>query len=437
MPEPIIIGRDESDKKRFGKEGLIYLGKHYVKMGQSTSLSNQILVDVARSHVILICGKRGSGKSHSLGVFAEEITSLAPEISQNISVVLFDTMGIFWTMKYKNEKDEELLDKWGLDQKKLPVRVLVPFGYEKEYIEKTIPIDGTFALNVQDIAADEWVLTFGLNYIDPIAIIIERNITELENSGKSFDIEDIIRTIRGDKLGQKEDKEAAMSFFEAAETWGVFAKKKQKATSFSDLAYPGRTTIIDLSVYNSIGSFNVRALVIGLVSKKLFNQRMAARKHEEVLAVRKGMDYLNYKEKREMPLVWIMIDEVHEFMSQNQKSAATDALIQILREGRQPGLSLVMATQQPGQLHKDVLTQADIVLAHRVTAKPDVDALNQMMQTYLAKDIQVYLDNLPKLKGSAIILDDNSERIYPMRVRPRYTWHGGEAPTSIRIKKRL
>jgi intein/homing endonuclease len=62
MPEDIIIGRDESDKKRFGNEALIYLGKHYVKMGHVTSLSNRILMDIARSHVVLISGKRGSGK---------------------------------------------------------------------------------------------------------------------------------------------------------------------------------------------------------------------------------------------------------------------------------------------------------------------------------------------------------------------------------------
>jgi len=47
------------------------------------------------------------------------------------------------------------------------------------------------------------------------------------------------------------------------------------------------------------------------------------------------------------------------------------------------------------------------------------------------------MDDLPSLKGSAIILDDNSERIYPIRVRPRFTWHGGEAPTSIKAELKI
>ena len=62
MAYDVIIGRNEADKKNFGERGLIYIGKGYVRMGQYTSLSNRILMDVARSHVILVAGKRGSGK---------------------------------------------------------------------------------------------------------------------------------------------------------------------------------------------------------------------------------------------------------------------------------------------------------------------------------------------------------------------------------------
>ena len=54
MPFDVIIGRNESDKKAFGKRGLAYLGKSFVTMGNYTSLSNPIYMDVARSHVILV-----------------------------------------------------------------------------------------------------------------------------------------------------------------------------------------------------------------------------------------------------------------------------------------------------------------------------------------------------------------------------------------------
>lgn len=436
MPYDVVIGRTESDKELFGSKALVYLGKSYVKMGRTSSLSNRILMDVARSHVVLVAGKRGSGKSYSLGVLAEEISTLPEEVAKNIGVLIFDTMGIYWTMAHRNEKESELLRSWNLESRKIPVKVFVPFGYSKLWKEKGID-NSPFALKVSELTADDWIVTFGIDFLDDVAIAIQRNINDLHEKGDEFDIDDIISEIEKDHRTDKNIRNAAINLFEGAKTWGLFAEKGQQGTIVKELVEGGSTTVLDLSCYNSTGSFNIRALVIGLLSKKLFNERMAARKNEEIEAVQHGMDYLYYKEKREMPLVWLVIDEIHEFLPKEGKTSATDALIQLLREGRQPGISLALATQQPGMIHHDVLTQSDIVISHRVTAKPDIEALNYIMQSYLEKNIQAHLNELPKEKGTAIILDDNSERIYPMRVHARLTWHGGEAPTSVRVKKRL
>jgi len=882
MGYDIITGRNVSDKEAFGKKGLVLIGKGYVKMGQYTSMSNRILMDVARSHVILVSGKRGSGKSYTLGVIAEELSNLPRETSQNIASLIFDTMGIFWTMKYKNEKDKSLLQEWGLKPKDLPVKVFVPYGHYDSYLQKGIPVDEKFALDVAEMNSEDWVLTFGLDIINPVSILIQRTITKLKEKG-NFGLNDIISNIENDSKTPIEIRNAAAALFEAADTWGIFAKAGEKPTQVKDLITAGTTSILDLSVYNSVGTFNVRALVISLVSRKTFNQRMDARKKEEINAISTGLDYLSQVEKKEDPLGWIFIDEClagnteiitdkahtpiqetvkrfekgeefkvlgfnektndydhfkvqkvykkgkrkvikiitetgreiictpehrvltskecfasafsvndiafplfqhysenskltearilghlfgdgwvtdkqqsigfsgkgnkqdlekirkdllklgfsstniyerkttskinhkgkiiriigtsqsftsnrpaykyfrkkiefagtktihptkipdwlikssnlekaeflaalmgsdgqiitsaknakgdfnairfsfnkieslekeafefaeqikklfedlgikissiskkegnlrkdrnktikiiitleknientikflekigyrycsykeleglkwleylkarlflkkqrekirikalelkskglgktkisrelnfpeaqirdwiynkhlpglpksfpdfnewiknrkkenilfekifkikengeeevydisvdkvhnfvsnnlithncHEFLPKEGKTIATDALIQLLREGRQPGISLVLATQQPGQIHKDVMTQSDIVISHRVTSAPDLEALNQIMQSYLLDSIKQYMDDLPTLKGSAIILDDNSERIYPMRMRPRFTWHGGEAPTAIKAEKRL
>ncbi len=436
MPYEIIIGRDSYDKKTLEEKGLILLGKGYVKMGQYTSLSNKIFMDVARSHVVLVAGKRGSGKSYTLGVLTEELANLPKEIGQNISSLIFDTMGIYWTMKFQNEKDKELLREWDLKPKNLPVKIFVPFGHYDDYLEKGLPIDEAFALNVSELNSEDWIITFGLEMTNPIAVLIQRTITRLkETSG--FGIEDIISEIREDKTTTNEIKNAATGLFEAADSWGVFSKKDVKPTKVTDLVNAGTTSVLDLSVYNSIGSFNVRALVISLISRKIFNERMSARKKEEIKSVSKGFNYLSSIEKRETPLVWMFIDEAHEFLPLEGSTIATDALIQLLREGRQPGISVVLATQQPGQIHRDVMTQSDIVISHRVTSKPDLEALNHIMQSYLVENIKQYMDELPHLKGSAIILDDNSERIYPMRIRPRFTWHGGEAPVAVKVEKRI
>ena len=69
----IVVGRSESDRKALGLQGTVFLGKHYVRMGNTTSLSNKIYLDVTKTHVVLVAGKRGSGKSYSLSAIAEQI----------------------------------------------------------------------------------------------------------------------------------------------------------------------------------------------------------------------------------------------------------------------------------------------------------------------------------------------------------------------------
>lgn len=430
MAYDIIVGRDKSDKKVFGNKGLIYLGKGYVTMGNYTSLSNRIWLDVVRTHVILIAGKRGGGKSYSIGVIAEELSDLPEEVKQNIAPLIFDTMGIFWTMKYKNEKEPELLEDWGLKSKNLPVSVWVPGGYFEDYEKRGIPADNRFALAASELDIEDWLSMFQLEMISPISVLIQKTISELLKK-EIYDLDDIVEGLNQNKEASDDTKKSAIALFEAAKSWRIFAKRDQKPTTIDDLIVAGTTTILDLSVYSSTSTFNVRALVIGLISKKLFDQRLLARKKEEMQEIQHGLD-LSYQEKKETPLVWLFLDEAHEFLPMNDKTPATNALIQLLREGRQPGISMVLATQQPGVIHRDVMTQSDIIISHRLTNKDDLNALNSMMQNYLIEGITKSMNNLPDLKGSAILLDDSSERLYPIRIRPRFTWHGGEAPKSIR-----
>ena len=438
MVYDIIIGRNKSDKKKFGKRGTVFLGRHYVKMGQTVSLSSNIWLDVARSHVILVSGKRGSGKSYSLGVIAEEMSTLPEEVSKNIGILMFDTMGIFWTMKYPNQKDEDLLIGWGLRPKKLDtIDVHIPFGFAQDYKRKKIPVDFSFSIKTSELDAGDWVNVFDISLMSPIGILIEKIISDLQSLKKEYDISDIVSNIKKDKTFDQETKNAAINRFEASKSWGLFSKR---GTEIKDLIKPGRVSVLDISCYSYMsGSWGIKNLVTGLICKKLLIERMAARKVEEVKTIEAGESYFGLgTEKRmkgDMPMVWLFLDEAHEMLPREGKTAASDALIQLLREGRQPGISLVMATQQPGEIHRDVITQSDIVISHRVTARKDIEALNNMMQTYLLSDIQTYINNLPSMKGAAIILDDTSERIFPMNVRPRLTWHGGEAPSSVKSEE--
>src|SRR3989344_3539207 len=135
MVYEIILGREEKDRLQFGTEGTILLGKHYVNMGSVTALSQPVYLDLNKSHVVFVCGKRGSGKSYALGAMAEGISQLPDQYRKKLSVIMFDTMGIYWTMKYPNHKDEDLLKQWGLEAKSLDVHIYTPIGFYKQYKE--------------------------------------------------------------------------------------------------------------------------------------------------------------------------------------------------------------------------------------------------------------------------------------------------------------
>jgi len=59
-----------------------------------------------------------------------------------------------------------------------------------------------------------------------------------------------------------------------------------------------------------------------------------------------------------------------------------------------------------------------------------------LMQSYMREGLDKHLNNLPSSKGSAIIFDDNNERMYSIKIRPRITWHGGESPSALVEKKK-
>ncbi|MFT4311134.1 MAG: LAGLIDADG family homing endonuclease [Candidatus Woesearchaeota archaeon] len=373
--------------------------------------------------------------SYTMGVFAEGVADLPEEIKQNISVILLDTMGVYWTMKYANKQDRGLLDDWGLEGKGLDVKIFTPKMYHEEYKDKDIPTDFSFAINPSELSGKDWNTTFDVDPHSEVGVLIEKTIYELTESGKRFDVDDIVKALENDKDSQKHVINAAKNMFINSKSWGLFDKD---ATTIADLAIPGQVSVLDVSCYATMpGSWNVKNLVVGLVADKLFVERMKARKGEEYDEVHKALNPYSSddKKKQDFPLVWLVIDEAHEFMPVEGKTLATDPLVTILREGRQPGISLVLATQQPGKIHTDVMTQSDTVIAHRITAKLDTDALSTLMQSYMRKGLVEELDNLPREKGSAIIFDDTNEKMYPIRIRPRFTWHGGGSPTAVKQKK--
>lgn len=430
----IILGRSSSDVQKLGKKGTVLIGKQYVQMGQTSSLSNPIYLDVARAHAMLITGKRGGGKSYSMGSIAEGLADIDPEVSKNLSFVLLDTMGVYWAMKYPNKKEEALLKEWGLEPKSLNVDIYVPGGFFNKYKEEGIPVDFPFYIKPNELTTEDWMLAFGLEMDDPVSVIIQRVVNSLLDRELNFEIDDIIKNIQNDTRTQEDTKNAAMNRFENAKTWKIFSKN---AKPIREILTGGKVTVLDLSPYVAMpGGWEVKCLVLGIVAKKIFVERMLVRKNEELRDIINKTQLVKQKEVRnDLPMPWLIVDEAHEFLPREGKTPATQALMTILREGRQPGVSLILATQQPGKIHTDAITQSDIVLSHRITASFDLDALDRIFLSYENKGSKALFNSMPRTKGCAIIMDDKNERLHTMQVKPRITWHGGEDPNAIQELK--
>ncbi|HLC36724.1 MAG TPA: ATP-binding protein [archaeon] len=413
-----VIGRSAENVKKYGTKATAYLGKVVLSSGENPVLGRKILMDISRSHVVLICGKRGGGKSFSMAVLIEELARQPPEIKKRLAVIVIDTVGIFWTLKIPSKFEKKELHEWDLDAQGTEVNVFVPKGKLDFYKGKDLPVDGAFTLKTSDLDLSEWLSLFKLNWKDAEAVLLTRVIEKIREEKESFSIKNVVEEIKKDKEAEDLTKKALSNLFKSAESWGLF---EEKGSSVKDMTKPGSVNIIDVSAYRqAIGMEGTRDVIVAILGKKIFEERMLYRKEEEISLIKGG------KKTSEMPLVWMLIDEAHMFMPKDEQNIALPVLLEWVRVGRQPGLALLLATQRPNKLHPDAISQCDLFISHRMTAQPDIQAVSALRPSYLHQDFDKYYQEMPMGKGYALILDDNSEKLWMIRIRPRFSWDGGK-----------
>ncbi|MFP4116212.1 MAG: ATP-binding protein [Candidatus Aenigmatarchaeota archaeon] len=423
----IVIGRDEEDREKYGKKGAIYFGKHLVGEGEDANLTNPVHLDVARPHVSLICGKRGQGKSYTGAVIAEEFFRLPDEIRQNLSMLMIDVMGIWWSLKNPNEQQLGLLKDWGLEPDSFDASVYVPKGFVEDYRERDIPFDDSFSIKASELSTQDWSLAFDISLTDPLGVLLERVMRNLKDK-EDYGIEGIIKAVMNDERASEDVKQALENRFLSAKEWGIFSKE---GLSVEEILSPGKVSVLDMSHFGQLSSgWSVRGLLVGLLSRRIYEKRVEARRKEEISTIRG-------RKEIEVPMTWVVADEAHNFLPAEGETPASGPLTTLVKEGRQPGISVCLITQRPGAIHPNAISQSDLIISHRLTARPDLEALRNIMQTYMTFDIKDYINDLPRKKGSAIILDDNSERIYSMKVRPRMSWHAGGTPSAFEEEEKF
>jgi DNA helicase HerA-like ATPase len=402
--------------------GVLNIGRYYALDG---SLGASVYLDALRPHMIFICGKRGYGKSYTIGVFLEEIAELDIAIQKNLAVVVLDTLGIFWSTQFPSKESVDEIIRWGRRPKGFPVRLLVPMRATKNYSKHDINVE-RFSLRIAELSPLHWCQLFDIKATDPVGVILTRAILALQSNSHHFSFAEILSCIQQDVRASDEVRCAVENFFIMADSWGVFDKE---GLSIKDLVRPATITILDLSVLQSP---ILKDIVVALLSEKIFEERVKSRKIFE----QKKMGFMVHEEG--IPLVWLAVDEAQLFVPHEKKTLSKEVLIEEwMRQGRQPGLSLILATQRPSAVEPEVLSHCDIIICHRLTAQEDIDALGLIRPTYMHGDISESIKKIGSEKGVALLIDDTSESIHVVQLRPRVSWHGGAEPVIEEGKKNM
>lgn len=462
-------------------------GQEHIFLGQLAEAGQLVKVDfdLAIPHVVGIFGKRGSGKSYSLGSFLEGLctkesrTSIST-ISKTQAALLFDTLGIFqWlNVPLSPDSDSEVIRKqalihrgWQIRSEPLEVQIWAPRGMERsarQYNE--------FTINCADFTASDWGYLFGWDIVqDKMGQLLNETYEKVVNEGWTdgrsnyrpkprYGIEDLIECVQGDTgisadyhretiravrqqlsvywrnpLFQPKRKtptglERRNIKAEGSEDEGLGAECREGASLIS-LLKPGQLSVLLLHKMSD----DLRFVVIVSLIRKIMQARIETSEMEKNLRILPNLtdderNTIRKKISEGIPPAWIVADEAQNFLPSERKTTATDVLIRLVREGRNSGLSFMLTTQQPSAIDQRILAQIDTLIIHKLTVQGDIEHIKRNMKSVWPKEVKYgnnvlsFNDLLRSLDiGQAIVSNTEADRTFIMDIRPRVSVHGGFA----------
>lgn len=427
----IVFGRTLSGEKY---DKLIYLGKVLENTTGRNYLSADAWLDLTFPHVAYITGTRGSGKSFDLGILLEGISQLQkPSAIQNgvvpICSIVIDTQSQFWTLNYQpnpdvpeNKAQLEELKRWNIKPNALKnCRLFLP--PKSEAITAT---ESTFHITTSDVRHEEWCALIGEAVYSPQGHVLGEALERMQST--AYGLQDLIAYIDNPSNWQNvpdASRNALVYKLEGYRRTGLFAAN---GIDVRQLLSRGQCSVFLLRDIRN----EDKALITSIIARQLST---VMGEHHKRAKVRRFFD----KKEQDDGLphkVWLFIDEAHVVAPSGSSSPATDSLIDYVKRGRDAGLSLVMATQQPSAVDDRILSQVNLTFSHRLTFQTDIAAAMNRIPTkvlgglrYSGKEISDFGDMLRYLEaGECFVGDHNTSRTVLMAMRPRVTSHGGYSP---------
>jgi len=433
-------------------EAWVYLGR-LAEAGPLTP----IRYDLAHAHVVAIFGKRGSGKSYTLGSFLEGLCTRQAETSigrnpQQWGVLLFDTLGIFqWadTPVTETAPQEAIRQQfamrrgWDIQTEDLDVQVWIPQGTRSE---STPAGHREFAVRSCDFGAADWGYLLGLDiYQDRMGQLLNDAYVKVTLEGwqddsrrhpplEAYSLDDLLACVRTDvELQSSYQAETRRAVLQQLTTFRRNPLFQDRGTGLNELLHPGRLGVV---VMNRMPD-ELRLVVITALIRRIIAARIQSSEDEKHLQIRPdltGEERARIQEKLAagIPPSWVVIDEAQNALPAERRTTATDMLVKFVREGRNYGLSFLVATQQPTAIDQRILSQVDTIIVHRLTVQGDIDYVRRNLKSNLPEEVvyagsKLSFDELMRSLdvGQALVSNTEAERAFLLDVRPRVSVHGG------------
>lgn len=413
--------------------------------------------DLSSEHVIAIFGKRGSGKSYTLGsilegLCARENNSTISKISKTRGILLFDTLGIFQWMDIplSLESGQEIIQEqlslhkgWDIHTEPLDVLAWIPQGDETGAFPKKVT---KFTINISDFDASDWGYLFGLDiFQDRMGQLLNDAYTKVvwegwQDSSRSYrptldySLDDLINCVKLDReLQESYQSETRRAISQQLSTYKRNPLFQATGTKLSDLLRPGCLSVL---VMNKM-SDELRFVVLTALIRKIIQARIDASQAEKQLKILPNLspeerESLQNRVASSIPPSWIVLDEAQNALPSERRTTASNVLVKLVREGRNYGLSFMLTTQQPSAVDQRILAQVDTVIAHKLTVQTDIDYVRRNLKSSLPDEVK-YANNILSFDGllrtldigQALVSNTESERAFILDIRPRVSVHGG------------
>lgn len=430
----------------------VYLGR----LGEAGPLTD-VRFDTDMAHVVALFGKRGSGKSYTLGTLLEglctkEQTSTIAHNQRGSALLLFDTLGVFQWMSILLTKGsaKAILQEqfavrrgWSIKPEPLDVAIWIPKGTR---MPGTPEEHQEFSVNCSDFAAEDWGYLLGLDiYQDRMGQLLNDAYIKVTLEGwydsqrrhqanARYSLDDLIACVKTDReLLEAYHDETRRAVLQQLMTYHRNPLFEDQGTSLQEFLKPGRMSVI---VMNKM-SDELRLIVVSALMRRLIASRVRASEAEKHLKI---IETLTPQEKQALeevlttaaPPTWVAIDEAQNILPSERRTSATDVIVKYVREGRNYGLSFVVTTQQPMAIDPRILAQVDTLMVHKLTVQSDIDYIRKNIKSNLPEEVKygnstLGFDQIIRSLdvGQVLVSNTETDRAFIMDVRPRISVHGG------------